>query len=266
MLDDPRSNRVKGIVRLNQKDARYETGLFLLEGPQGLKELEKSPRLIEEVFVTSSAWERYREILAGLSDLGVAIEEVTDEVMSKISDTRTPQGVVAVVHHLDIELDKLLSTKPVLLALIDQGRDPGNLGSIIRAADAAGADAVILSPDSVDVYNPKVVRSTAGSILNVPIVVAQDLVEAISKIKASGIQVFSSSSSGQDVTEVSVAEMAKPTAWVFGNEAHGVTDEVAKKADKTMSLPIYGAAESLNLGIAASICLYLTAVAQHTNR
>ena len=78
MLDDPRSNRVKGIVRLNQKDARYETGLFLLEGPQGLKELEKSPRLIEEVFVTASAWDRYREILAGLSDLGVAIEEVSD--------------------------------------------------------------------------------------------------------------------------------------------------------------------------------------------
>ena len=128
MLDDPRSNRVKGIVRLNQKDARYETGLFLLEGPQGLKELEKSPRLIEEVFVTASAWDRYREILAGLSDLGVAIEEVSDEVMSKISDTRTPQGVVAVVHHLDIELDKLLSTQPVLLALIDQGRDPGNSG------------------------------------------------------------------------------------------------------------------------------------------
>jgi len=266
MLDDPRSNRVKGIVRLNQKDARYETGLFLLEGPQGLKELEKSPELIEEIFVTSSAWERHRELLADFATLGLSIVEVSDQVMDKIADTRTPQGVVAVVHHLDLTFEELLAKKPVLLALIDQGRDPGNLGSIIRAADAAGADGIVLSPDSVDVYNPKVIRSTAGSIVNVPIVVDQDLADAIKTLKLAGMQVFSSSSLGQDVTQVSVVEMAKPTAWIFGNEAHGVSSEVAKGADKTLSLPIYGAAESLNLGTAAAICLYFTAVAQHTNR
>ena len=266
MLDDPRSNRVKGIVRLNQKDARYETGLFLLEGPQGLKELEKFPELVEEIFVTSSAWERNRELLASMAALGLSIEEVSDQVMDKIADTRTPQGVVAVVHHLDVTLEELLTKKPVLLALIDQGRDPGNLGSIIRAADAAGAGGIILSPDSVDVYNPKVIRSTAGSILNVPVVVSQDLADAIAQLKLAGIQVFSASASGDDVTQVSVAEMAKPTAWIFGNEAHGVTSEIAESADKALSLPIYGAAESLNLGTAASICLYFTAVAQHTNR
>jgi TrmH family RNA methyltransferase len=173
---------------------------------------------------------------------------------------------VAVVHHLDLTLEELLAKKPVLLALIDQGRDPGNLGSIIRAADAAGADGIVLSSDSVDVYNPKVIRTTAGSILNVPIVVSQDLSDAIAQLKLAGIQVFSSSASGEDVTQLSVTEMAKPTAWIFGNEAHGVTSEVAESADKTLSLPIYGAAESLNLGTAASICLYFTAVAQHTNR
>ncbi len=266
MLDDPRSNRVKGIVRLNQKDARYETGLFLLEGAQGLKELASSPKLIEEVLVTLDGAERQVELVEALSKKRVTITEVSDQVMSQIAGTRTPQGIVSVVQHLDIELDDLTSLEPKLVAVIDQARDPGNLGAIIRAADAAGADAIILSSDSVDLYNPKVTRSTAGSIFNIPIVIDADLDAAIAWLKTAGLQVFSSSSEGLPITEFKSEELAKPTAWIFGNEAHGVRQEVGSLADKTVALPIYGSAESLNLATAASVCLYFTAVAQRSNR
>ena len=265
MLDDPRSNRVKGIVRLNQKDARYETGLFLLEGAQGLKELASSPKLIEEVLVTLDGAERQAELIEALSKKRVTITEVSDQVMAQIAGTRTPQGIVSVVQHLDIELDELASLEPKLVAVIDQARDPGNLGAIIRAADAAGADAIILSADSVDLYNPKVTRSTAGSIFNIPIVIDADLETAIAMLKTAGLQVFSSSSEGLPITEFKAEEMAKPTAWIFGNEAHGVRQEISSLADKTVALPIYGAAESLNLATAASVCLYFTAVAQRSS-
>ena len=173
MLDDPRSNRVKGIVRLNQKDARYETGLFLLEGAQGLKELVSSPKLIEEVLVTIDGAERQAELIDSLSKKRVTITQVSDQVMAQIAGTRTPQGIVSVVQHLDVELEDMMSAAPKLVAVIDQARDPGNLGAIIRAADAAGADGIILSADSVDLYNPKVTRSTAGSIFNIPIVICR---------------------------------------------------------------------------------------------
>jgi len=265
VLDDPRSNRVKGIVRLNQKDARYETGLFLLEGAQGLKELVSSPKLIEEVLVTIDGAERQAELIDSLSKKRVTITQVSDQVMAQIAGTRTPQGIVSVVQHLDVELEDLMSTKPKLIAVIDQARDPGNLGAIIRAADAAGADGIILSADSVDLYNPKVTRSTAGSIFNIPIVIDADLVEAISMLKKIGLQVLSSSSNGSPITDLHPTELAQPTAWIFGNEAHGVRTEVASIADKTVALPIFGAAESLNLATAASVCLYFTAVAQRSN-
>jgi len=263
MLDDPRSNRVKGITRLSQKDARYETGLFLLEGPQGLKELGRSKDLVEEIFVTAAGQERYADLLR-LFPASVQVE-VSDQVMARIADTKTPQGIVSVVHHVDVPMDELLRLKPKLVAIIDQGRDPGNIGTIIRAADAAGADGIILSADSVDIYNQKVARSTAGSILNIPIVLDQDLGEAISMLKEAGLQVFSTAASGRSIAELDKAILAKPTAWIFGNEAHVVSGQVALLADDSVSLPIYGSAESLNLATAASVCLYFTAVAQQSS-
>ena len=185
--------------------------------------------------------------------------------MARIADTKTPQGIVSVVHHVDVPMDELLRLKPKLVAIIDQGRDPGNIGTIIRAADAAGADGIILSADSVDIYNQKVARSTAGSILNIPIVLDQDLGEAISMLKEAGLQVFSTAASGRSIAELDKAVLAKPTAWIFGNEAHGVSGQVALLADDSVSLPIYGSAESLNLATAASVCLYFTAVAQQSS-
>jgi TrmH family RNA methyltransferase len=164
MLDAPKSERVKGVARLQQKDARLETGLFLLEGPQGLKELCKQPELAHEVFATANALDRYEDLFDQLYDASVPIIEVSDLVMEKLADTKTPQGVVAVVSQFDVSLEELIASGPQLIAILDQARDPGNGGTVIRAADAAGADAVIFTTDSVDLYNPKLVRLLYNSL------------------------------------------------------------------------------------------------------
>ena len=258
MLENPKSERVKGISRLNQKDARIESGLFLLEGPQGLKELVRTPELAHEVFFTEVAYDRYQSELSDLEDAGVPLVQVSDAVMEKICDTKTPQGVVSVVSQIDLSLDELVSTGPRLLAILDQARDPGNAGTVLRAADAAGADGVIFTADSVDVYNPKVVRSTAGSILHLPFVQNAQPAEIASALKAAGIQVFATAANGIPITSLG-EKLAQPTAWIFGNEAHGVSAELLELADEVVSLPIYGQAESLNLATAAAVCLYASA-------
>ena len=265
MLDSPKSERVKAVARLQQKDARLETGLFLLEGPQGLKELSKQPELAQEVFATAAALDRYEDLFDQLYQAGVPIIEVSDLVMEKLSDAKTPQGVIAVVSQFDASLDELISCEPQLIAILDQVRDPGNGGTVLRAADAAGADAVIFTTDSVDLYNPKLVRSTAGSILHVLSVVEQNPKVLISSLKAAGIQVFAASAGGKLITELG-DKLSQPTAWVFGNEAHGVSAEMLEMADEVVALPIYGDAESLNLATAASVCLYASAFEMHRNR
>lgn len=265
MLDSPKSERVKGVARLQQKDARFETGLFLLEGPQGLKELSKQPQLAQEVFATTAALDRYEELFDAFYGADVPIIEVSELVMDKLSDTKTPQGVIAVVSQLDVTLDELLATAPQLIAILDQARDPGNGGTVLRAADASGADAVIFTTDSVDLYNPKLVRSTAGSIMHVPCVVEQEPRELVAALKAAGIQVFAASAGGKLITELG-DRLSKPTAWVFGNEAHGVSPEMLELADEIVALPIFGEAESLNLATAASVCLYASAFEMQGNR
>jgi len=186
-------------------------------------------------------------------------------VMEKIADTKTPQGIVSVVHHVDVEFSEIVETSPKLVVLLDRIQDPGNAGTIIRAADAAGADAVVFSTGSVDPYNSKVVRSTAGSLLNVPISVGVDMQEAVIELQSKGMQVLSTSAKGESLPELPQGTLATPSAWIFGNEAGGVGAELAALADKTVSIPIYGSAESLNLATAASICLYFTAFAQRAN-
>ena len=262
MLSDPRSERVKGIARLNQKDARYETGLFLLEGFQGLKELAFHHDLIVEVFATEAAVSARPELFA---DLPVEVTLVNDRVMDRISDTKTPQGVVSVAYQLDVDLELVINDKPKLVALMDQVRDPGNAGTILRAADAAGADGIVFSKDSVDLYNPKLVRSTTGSLFHLPTVIEADSANALADLKAAGLQVFATSGGGRPITEIE-SQLQNPTVWVFGNEAHGLSQDLLDLADEVVGLPIYGIAESLNLATAASVCLYQSAFAQNRSR
>jgi TrmH family RNA methyltransferase len=263
LLTDPKSNQVRGVAKLNKKDARSETGLFLLEGPQGLREALSRPKLIVDLYVTEDAANRHNDLVEQAESAKVSVQLVSDSVLKVMCDTETPQGILAVCQQMHVDLDDLLAAKPKLIALLANIRDPGNAGTVLRAADAAGADGVIFSANSVDVYNPKVVRSTTGSIFHLPVVVGADIVQTIAKLKASGLEVFAASAGGEQLPDLSKEQLAKPTAWLLGNEAWGFEPEVLDLVDREVAVPIYGSAESLNLATAASICLYASAFAQN---
>ena len=263
MLDDPKAKKVRGVAQLAKKDARSETGLFLLEGVQGLKEALAHPSLIVELFATEEAVERNSELFDALEDAGVSVQLATAQVLKAMCDTETPQGVVAVCKQLDVSLDSVLAKRPRLIAFLSNVRDPGNAGTVLRAADAAGADAVVFSAESVDVYNPKVVRSTTGSLFHLPIVLGVSIEEAIDKFQAAGLQVFAANGGGESLPELGPEVLAAPTVWVMGNEAWGFEDSTLTLVDRQVGLPLYGKAESLNLATAASVCLYASAFAQN---
>ncbi|MBF4588177.1 TrmH family RNA methyltransferase [Curtobacterium sp. VKM Ac-2887] len=281
LLENPRAGRVKAVAALSKKDVRAETGLFLLEGPQAVREaLEYAPELLRELYVTPTAAARY-----GLDDAPVDTWFVTEQVLDAMADTVTPQGVVAVCQQFPTSVKDVFPDRrvgdvaaavdlearadadepaalPGLVAILEEVRDPGNAGTIIRAADSAGADAVVLTGRSVDPYNPKVVRSTTGSLFHVPVSVGVTLADTIARAKALGYTVLAADVSGDDLPVVRAEGMLDgPTAWVFGNEARGLTTEDLALVDRAVKVPIYGQAESMNLATAASVCLYESAFA-----
>ncbi len=276
LLENPKAGRVRAVAALAKKDVRADTGLFLLEGPQAVREaLEYRPELLRELYVTPTAAARY-----ALDDAPVDTWFVTEQVLDTMADTVTPQGVVAVCQQFPTSVRAVFpdpgadgleardasaseGSLPGLVAILEQVRDPGNAGTIIRAADSAGADAVVLTGRSVDPYNPKVVRSTTGSLFHVPVSVGVTLADAVSRAKALGYTVLAADVSGDDLPAVRADGMLDgPTAWVFGNEARGLTDEDLALVDRAVKVPIYGQAESMNLATAASVCLYESAFAQ----
>jgi TrmH family RNA methyltransferase len=262
MIDNPRSPRVRSVAKLAKRNAREETGLFLVEGPQAVSEaLSFHAERLVDLYITKQARDRYGDLIQAATAAGLNTQLVSDAVLDVMADTVTPQGVLATCRQFPMSLDDLLATKPRLVAILEEVRDPGNAGTIIRAADAAGADGVIFTGNSVDAYNPKVVRSTTGSIFHVPIAQNGTLEEALAAVRAAGLQVLVADVKGADLPKVR-GILAAPTVWVFGNEAHGLTDENLRLADRVVKVPIYGHAESLNLATAASVCLYESAFAQ----
>lgn len=264
MIDNPRSPRVRAVAKLAKRHAREETGLFLVEGPQAVGEaLATHAGMIVEVFVTRSAAERHAALVRAAAEAGVEAEIVSDHVLEAMADTVTPQGVLATCRVLSATVPGLMASAPRLVAILEEVRDPGNAGTIIRAADSAGADGVILTGHSVDAFNPKVVRSTTGSLFHLPVAQNGTLDEAVQAVRAAGMQVLAADVKGADLPRVRDL-LPKPTAWVFGNEAHGLPDELLALADRVVKVPIYGRAESLNLATAASVCLYESAFAQRS--
>lgn len=262
MIDNPRSPRVRAVAKLAKRDGRRESGRFLLEGPQAVGEaLAFRPELLDAVYATRPALERHDGLLRDARAAGIEISPVTDKVIEAMADTVTPQGVVAVARQFPSSLQDVVAASPRLVAVLEEIRDPGNAGTILRAADAAGADAVVFSGRTVDPYHPKVVRATTGSLFHVPHVVGVSLAEAAGSLRAAGLQVLAADVGGDDLLEAR-ADLARPTAWVFGNEARGLDAERLELVDRALRLPIYGRAESLNLATAASVCLYESAFAQ----
>lgn len=263
MLDNPRSPRVRAVAKLAHRAARNDTGLFLLEGPQAIFEaLTYRPGLIVELYATPTAWEKHSPIVAAAKRADHTVIFVTEQVLDSLADTVTPQGFVAVARQFPTALKDIFSASPRLLAILEEVRDPGNAGTIIRAADSAGADAVILTGRTVDLYNPKVVRSTTGSLFHLPVAVGANLDDVLSRAREAGMHILAADVSGEDLLyarEEGVLE--RPTAWVFGNEARGLSEERLALADRVLRVPIYGQAESMNLATAASVCLYESAFA-----
>ena len=252
------------MAKLAKRDARSETGLFLLEGPQAVSEaLAFRPELLVELFVTPTALDRYPDIARGAKAADLEVEFVTEQVLETMADTVTPQGIIAVCRQFPTSLKDILGAEPRLIAILEEVRDPGNAGTIIRAADSAGADAVILTGRSVDLYNPKVVRATTGSLFHVPVAVMPELDAVLERVRAAGLQVLAADIKGEDLLSAR-ASLATPTAWLFGNEARGLSDEQLALADRSITVPIYGKAESMNLATAASVCLYESAFAQRS--
>ena len=264
-MTNPRADRVKAVRALASRSVRRRTGTFLVEGPQAVREaVAPGPPRVHDVYVTPDAAARYPEIVAAAQVAGARVRTGTPDVLDAMS--ADAQGVVAVVDQVGADLDDVLARGPRLVAVLAHVRDPGNAGTVLRAADAAGADAVVLTASSVDVHNPKTVRSTAGSLFHLPVVPGPELPDAVARLRAAGLTVLAAAGSGahdlDDLLDVAgrpcagVPDLAAPTAWVFGNEAWGLRDEDLALADATVRVPLRGRAESLNLATAAAVCLY----------
>jgi TrmH family RNA methyltransferase len=221
-----------------------------------------------ELIVADDSLERHRDLIDRASSAGARIGVASAPAVSELSGTVTPQGLVAVCQMIDVSTVEALSGAPRLVVFCDQVRDPGNLGTVIRCADAFGADAVLISRDSVDVYNAKAVRATTGSLFHLPITIGVDLGEAITLARNSGLQVFGADAAAPYTIDDLAAsgQLALPTMWVMGNEAWGLSPEHQSLLDRSVALPLYGRAESLNLSTAGAVFLYASATAQRANK
>ncbi|HHV20143.1 MAG TPA: RNA methyltransferase [Propionibacterium sp.] len=254
--------RLRSVRRLTQRKHRVESGEFLAEGPQAVREAIAYARALELYVVPSP---RADDLVGAAARAGVPAYSVTEAELNRLTDTVHPQGVVAVCTWPTATLPDLPADAR-LVVVCAQIRDPGNAGTVIRCADAFGADAVILSADSVEVTNPKVVRASVGSIFHLPVITGVPLADAIADLRRRGLQVLAAEGGGEDQLDRMAAadELSRPTAWVMGNEAWGLPPEHAELADRRVAVPIWGAAESLNLATAAAVCLYATASAQRS--
>ncbi|WP_425441206.1 TrmH family RNA methyltransferase [Ruania alba] len=277
-VTNPRSDRVRSVRALAQASARSRRDQFLVEGPQGVREAVRfAADQVRDVYLTAEAAARHPEIEDTARAAGLYVHPTAPEALSAMSEDA--QGVLAVLQRRKVSVTAALAGEPRLVALLHQVRDPGNAGTVIRAADAAGADGCILSHGSVDVHNPKVVRSTVGSLFHLPTATGADLAETIATARAAGLQVLAADGAGSldlddvadsadsadsavDTEATTAVTLARPTLWLFGNEAHGLGEAERDLADAVVRIPIHGHAESLNLAMAATICLYTSARAQ----
>jgi TrmH family RNA methyltransferase len=247
--------------RLHRRRDRDATGRFLAEGPQAVREALARPDVVLELFGTPAALDRYADLARAAVHVGVPVSPLTDDGLAALTETVAPQGLVAVCHQFDRSLDLALNRSPRLVTVLVEIRDPGNAGTVLRTADAAGAGAVIFAGDAVDPYNGKCVRASAGSLFHVDVVRAADPAAVVTVLRGAGLTVLAASGYGEtDLDDLADGGgLARPTAWLFGSEAHGLPAELADAADGRVRVPLHGRAESLNLAAAAAVCLYASA-------
>jgi TrmH family RNA methyltransferase len=263
-LTSLRSPRVKAVRQLAKRAMRERARSFLAEGPQAVTEALAHGEVVTQLFLTAAARARHGGLAAQASRQGAEVHTVSGEVMADLAQTITPQGVLAVCRFVDVPLAQLADGAPRLAVILANVRDPGNAGTVLRTADAAGAQGVVFSDASVDPYNSKCVRASAGSIFHLALVQGGQVADTVARLRDAGLRVLAADgASGRSLDEIEpLGVLREPTAWLFGNEAWGLPADLVALADETVAVPIYGQAESLNLAAAAAVCLYASARAQ----
>ena len=259
-LTSTASDRVKAVRALHTRQGRRKAGRFVVEGPQGVRSALDAGVVIHDLFMADGAGIDVADIAAQASASGVSVISVTDQVLAAMAETETPQGVLAVCDQLaSVDLDAMLQTRaPVVI--LEGLADPGNVGTIIRTADAVRAAGVILLSGTVDPHNGKVVRSTAGSLFHVPLAYDVSLPEVVDAIHRNERPLVVTSGAGDDdLFDAVAARMAcRGSCWLIGSEAHGASAEALAAADIVIRIPMWGEAESLNAATAAAVVLYVS--------
>jgi RNA methyltransferase, TrmH family len=245
------------VRRLSRRSARAAERRFVVEGPQAVREALSAGVLLE-LFAEPG---RQPGLEAAAADAGTPVVPVAPQVLAAMAETVTPQGVLGLASLVDVPLEAALAGAHRLVALLEAVADPGNAGTVIRTADAAGADAVVLTAGSVDPHNNKCVRASAGSLFHLPVAAGVPLEEAVAAARARGLAVLATTGAGERDLDALLddGELTRPTAWLFGNEAAGLSEAALDLADSTVRVPLHGRAESLNLATAAAVCLYASA-------
>jgi TrmH family RNA methyltransferase len=258
-----RSERLRSARKLTRRSGRDKAGLFLAEGIQAAREAvaQGSERVVELIVAESARQPDILAIAESAVEHAIPVRSATDAAAATLSETVTPQGVVAVCRSVSVAVDAI-PLRPRLVPVLAEARDPGNAGTVVRCADAAGADAVVFTHGSVDPQGGKAVRASAGSIFHLPVAVGATTSEAVSLLRDRGLGIVAADGRGDRDLHSADDVLAKPTAWIFGNEAWGLPPDLLNLADDVIRVPIYGRAESLNLATAAALCLYASAQRQ----
>lgn len=259
MISSTTNKQVKYVNALVKKaKSRREEDLFVAEGIRMCSEIPKDR--IHSLYISVS-FQKHPEC-AKLVQGVRHVEVVTDEVFKALSDTQTPQGILALVKQYHYTVDEAARTAhetgvPAHLMILERLQDPGNLGTIIRAGEGAGVTGILMDKDTADIYNPKVIRSTMGSVLRVPFVYVDDLKAALKSMKAKGIHLYAAHLKGQQSYDK--VDCRGDIGFLIGNEGNGLSDEIADMADTYIRIPMAGCVESLNAAVAASVLMFETA-------
>lgn len=250
MITSTSNVQVKRLLQLQRKSkARNEEQIFLVEGLRMF--LEVPAERVQKVYISETLYNKKEQEL-NLDRFSVEI--LSDTVFQYVSDTKTPQGILCIVQQKKYDIDELLKLENPHFIVLDNLQDPGNLGTIVRTAEGAGVNAVFLSRESVDIYNPKTIRSTMGSIYRMPVIYVDDLLQLLSLFKQKGIKSYAAHLNGEKSYDKENYQSG--TAILIGNEGNGLRDEVASLADVWVQIPMQGQVESLNAAIAASILMF----------
>ncbi len=255
------STRVRQARRLTRRAARVSSRQFLAEGPQAVREALGVDGCVQEVFATPAALERHRDLAALAREASVTVRLCDDTAVASLAGSVSPQGIIAICGFIDVPLADAFPIGSRLVAVGAHVREPGNAGSLLRCADAAGADAVVLAGSSVDPYNDKAVRSATGSLFHLPLVFGPSVPEALDTLRMLGFAILAADGSAPTTLDdvIDSGLLVGSVAWVFGNEAWGIPADEQALADQAVAVPIHGKAESLNVAMAAAVCLYATA-------